>query len=352
MTNQKIEHVLSNYLAVMANQQLSMCKIASMMEANDSENVNYLWEEHERLLKSFKLFYQEHLNLLKQDEVINVQINNKRPSFSYLDLKVKIAERMFQNCNFCEKACGVNRKFEKGKCAVVDSRLSSEFMHLGEEPPLVPSHTIFFSGCNFNCVYCQNWDISQRPESGIILSEKDLAVIIEKRRNEGSRNVNFVGGDPTPNLLYILRNMRMVRNNIPVVWNSNMYLSIDAMRLLDGFADLYLTDFKYGNNDCAQRLSGVPNYMEVVGRNHKMAWKAGGMIIRHLVLPNHVECCSKPIIKWISQNLGSDVILNIMGQYHPVYQAHEYEEISRLPLSSEVGEVVQYARELGFNNLI
>jgi putative pyruvate formate lyase activating enzyme len=92
--------------------------------------------------------------------------------------------------------------------------------------------------------------------------------------------------------------------------------------------------------------------MEVVGRNHKMAWQAGEVIIRHLVLPNHVECCSKPLLKWISQNLGLEVVLNIMGQYHPVYNVQEYEEISRLPFSSEIWEVVQYARNLGFNNLI
>lgn len=364
--NNHIKLPLLDYSAVMNNHQLSKCRVAAMIVAEDSNDINFLWEEHERLRNGFRRIYKEHSTLLLNDNVFdntpnvenaygtvdNIEIRKSKPSFSYLDLKVKIAESMFQSCNFCQKACGTDRRSETGDCAVDVPRIASEFLHVGEEPPLVPSHTIFLAGCNFNCVYCQNWDISQNPDVGRALKENDLATIIEKRRNEGSRNVNFVGGDPTPNFLYILHTMQIVRGNIPVVWNSNMYLSEDVMRLLDGFVDLFLTDFKYGNNKCALCLSGISNYMEVVGRNHQMAWDAGEMIIRHLVLPNHVECCSKPVLKWISENLGLEVVLNIMSQYHPVYKAKEYEEISRLPLSAEIGEVVQYAQYLGFKNLI
>ena len=336
----------------MANQKLAMYKVASMMEAHDSNNINSLWEEHERLRNDFRRLYRECSTFIQPDNLIGIDSFKPKPSFSYLDLKVKIAERMFQSCNFCHKECGVDRRFEKGDCAVFDPLIASEFLHVGEEPPLVPSHTIFFAGCNLRCVFCQNWDISQNPDLGNILNDRDLATIIEKRRTAGSRNVNFVGGDPIPNLHYILRTMTMVSENIPVVWNSNMYLSEDSMRILDGFADVYLTDFKYGNNECSLRLSGIPDYMEVVGKNHKMAWQAGEIIIRHLVLPNHVECCSKPLLRWIYENLGPEVVLNIMGQYRPVFKAQEYEEISRTPTSSEIGEVIRYAQELGFNNLV
>lgn len=356
--------VIPNYMAVMANQQLSRCKIASMMAAEDSDEDDGLWAEHEDLRKDFNKFYEENSHLNKNTankefnsvhvalEVNSHQINNFKPPFSYLDLKVKIAEKISRNCHFCEKACGVDRRYEKGKCGVGDPLIASEFLHVGEEPPLIPSHTVFFVGCNFNCVYCQNWDISQQSNRGISISEENLALIIGKRRSEGSRNVNFVGGDPTPNLPYILRTMQLVKENIPVVWNSNLYLSLDAMHLLDGFVDLYLTDFKYGNNECARKLSGNPDYMEVVGRNHLMAWRAGDMIIRHLVLPNHVECCSKPILNWVSENLGPKVLLNIMGQYRPLYHASKYEDISRHLLHSELEEVIQYARELGFKDFI
>lgn len=365
MINHNLKNPLSNYLVVTANKKLSLSIVASKISAKECDNIDILWEEHEHQRKMFKQIYKEHSILSRNEtfdtvnnseneyvKVTNLDLDEPKPSFSYLDLKVKIAEKMFQNCNFCEKACGVDRTSEKGECAVDTPRIASEFLHVGEEPPLVPSHTVFFVGCNFGCVFCQNWDISRASDRGMTINPEDLAVIIEKRRNEGSRNVNFVGGDPTPNLLFILRTIKHVRENIPVIWNSNMYLSKDAMNLLDGFVDLYLTDFKYGNNTCAMRLSGIQNYIEVVGRNHKLAYLAGEVIIRHLVLPNHVDCCSKPLLEWISQNLGSDVIINIMGQYHPVYHAQEHEDIFRFPHSTETGEVVQYAKDLGFKNLI
>ena len=312
-----------------------------MIKAEGNNNLKSLFEEHEHLRKEFKYIYQNQCLITK-----------KKPSFSYLDLKIKIAELMFYNCQICERACKIDRTNEKGECRVKDHLIASEFLHLGEESPLIPSHTIFFSGCNFRCVYCQNWDISQQPNMGINLSENQLAEIIDKRRQEGSRNVNLVGGDPTPNLLYILRTMKIVTKNIPVVWNSNMYLSSNAIKLLDGIVDLYLTDFKYGNDLCALRLSGVSNYMGIVGRNHIIAWKAGNMIIRHLVLPNHIECCSKPLLRFISENLGNEIVINIMDQYHPTYQAMNYPEISRRPFNSEVCEVLNYATDLGFKNLI
>jgi putative pyruvate formate lyase activating enzyme len=337
----ELKVALPDYYAVMINKQLSRCQIASMIKAENINDDTSLWKEHENLRKEFSHIYQEQSS-----------ITELKPSFSYLDLKMKIAELMFHHCQICEKACKIDRSHEKGECGVNDPLIASEFFHLGEELPLVPSHTIFFSGCNFRCVYCQNWDMSQQPAMGTNLSEKKLAERIDKRRVEGSRNVNFVGGDPTPNLPYILRTMHMVKENIPVVWNSNMYLSSEAIKILDGFTDLYLTDFKYGNNQCAYRLSGVSNYMEIVGRNHKMAWQAGEMIIRHLVLPNHVECCSKPILRWINKNIGNEVVINIMGQYHPVYLAMRYPDISRLPLNREIGEVLNYAKDLGFINLI
>jgi putative pyruvate formate lyase activating enzyme len=126
---------------------------------------------------------------------------------------------------------------------------------------------------------------------------------------------------------------------MPVIWNNNLYLSELAMKLLDGFVDVYITDFEYGNDKCAENLSGISNYSKIIMRNHEIAYDSNDIIIRHLVLPNHVECCSKPIIKWISNNLGLDVVLNIMSQYKPFYKASEYHDISRLPTMDEVNEL-------------
>jgi len=327
---------LKTYCSVSQNLRASKSKIASHTPVSTSETIKDLWKEH-----------QDVLELLRSKEIVPDTV----PSFSFMDLKIKIAEKIFQECVFCPRRCRVNRSLESGVCCVTEPRIASEFIHIGEEAPLVPSHTLFFAGCNFKCVYCQNFDISNNPQEGMIISPSALARRIDQRRREGSRNVNFVGGDPAPHLHYILKTMNLTTENIPVVWNSNMYLSGESMKLLEGFVDLYLTDFKYGNDECALRLSGVPDYMGVVGYNHKLALE-GDMIIRHLVLPGHVECCSLPLIRWINSNLGEDVVINIMGQYQPHYQAFRYRDISRPTSPREVADVVDYAKDLGFRNII
>ena len=208
-------------------------------------------------------------------------------------------------------------------------------------------------GCNFACVYCQNYTISNWLELGVKLSEEELADMIVARKKQGAKNVNFVGGEPTPYLPFILKVLRILKErevSVPVVWNSNFYMSRKAMNLLKGVVDLYLPDFKYGNDECALRLSKVRNYFATVTRNLKEAAGDADVCIRHLVLPNHFECCTKPILEWIASNInGKNVVVNIMPQYRPEWKAQEYEEISR-PLKVEEWEkAVRYAEELGLN---
>ncbi len=260
--------------------------------------------------------------------------------------KIKKANEIMRSCRFCERRCGVNRlNGGKGHCGVLEAKISSEFIHWGEEPELVPSYTVFFSGCTFNCVYCQNWDISQSPDSGVYIKPETLTKMIEE---QNARNVNWVGGDPTPNLYYILQVLEKLKRNIPQVWNSNMYLTEDSMELLDGIIDVYLTDFKYGNDKCARKLSNVKNYWEIITRNHLLARKQAEIIVRHLVLPNHIECCSRPVLEWIAENL-ENVRVNVMDQYHPEWKAHEHKEISGRLTDREFNEALTIARELDLN---
>jgi putative pyruvate formate lyase activating enzyme len=124
-----------------------------------------------------------------------------------------------------------------------------------------------------------------------------------------------------------------------------MYLTEDSMRLLDGVIDVYLTDFKYGNDRCALRLSNAPDYMRIITRNHELARENGEMIVRHLVLPGHFTCCTKPVLQWIADNLH-DVKVNVMSQYRPEHKARDYEEISRPLKLSEFKEAIQLAEDL------
>ena len=154
--DKNIEKELSSYLKIMLNKKLSRSKVAMEIPAAKKNDINSLWEEHEHL--------RAYLNEKYHKSTFN---KVKQPDFSYLDLKVKIAEIIFENCYFCEKKCYVDRNTKKGYCNVLKPKIASEFVHMGEEAPLVPSHTIFFTGCNFKCIYCQNFDISQFPDSGI-----------------------------------------------------------------------------------------------------------------------------------------------------------------------------------------
>lgn len=280
------------------------------------------------------------------------KIENKPQENSLFDLKLELARRILGKCIFCERRCLANRlEGEMGHCRVLGSKITTEFIHWGEEPELVPSYTIFFSSCTFHCVFCQNWDISQEPDSGIFISPEKLAKLIEGReRKHEARNVNFVGGEPTPNLTYILEVLKFCNANLPMVWNSNMYMSAETVALLEGIVDLYLSDFKYGNDKCAKRLSNVERYFEIVSRNHKIANQQCEMIIRHLVMPNHVECCSKPVLDWIAENLNlKNIRVNVMAQYRPEYKAHLYGDINRRLTTKEFETAFEYAERLGLD---
>ncbi len=241
---------------------------------------------------------------------------------------------------------------EKGFCGVpYASRYTSQFLHMGEEPELVPSHTIFFSGCTFACAYCQNWEIAMHPESGLTADARHLARLLEEAVGQGSRNANFVGGNPDPHLhtvLAIVRELDERADGLPLVWNSNMYTSREAMDLLEGVTDVWLADFRYGNDACAAELSGVEGYFEVVSRNFLAADAGGEVMLRHLVLPGHLECCAVPIMRWVSRHLP-DVYYNLMFQYRPEYRASLHPGMDRRLSVEERQEATRLAREFGLN---
>jgi putative pyruvate formate lyase activating enzyme len=274
-----------------------------------------------------------------------------KASPSLLDIKVEIADRMLYNCQCCGWRCEVDRKAgEKGFCRLADtSNYASEFLHMGEEPELVPSHTIFLTGCAFACVYCQNWDLSTSPEAGTRIESRKLAKLIDLRRMHGARNVNFV--TPTPHAHTVLKIVREISVNTPVIWNSNMYHSPEVAELLEGVVDVYLGDFKYGNNACARKYSKIKNYLEIVQPNFEFAYKTAEVLLRHLVLPGHLECCTRPIAEWVAKHIPQ-IRFNLMFQYRPCYRAIEYPEIGRLLTPEEEVKAIKIVREAGIEDLL
>lgn len=319
----------------------------------NEDDEKYLWKLHDEKVKIFKRDAAKEVSSIRETggEVkknLRKNIDISKKTTSLLDLKIELIKRVLTSCRLCERRCGANRlNGKRGHCGVLQSKISSEFLHYGEEHELIPSYTIFFAGCTFNCVFCQNYDISQNPENGIDIKPEMVAEMIEKRAPY-ARNVNWVGGDPTPNLLHILETLKNCNTPLPQIWNSNMYMSEECMKLLDGVIDVYLSDFKYGNDKCAKRLSNIDNFFEVVSRNHKIANAQCEMMIRHLVMPNHVECCSKPVLDWIANNL-QNVKVNVMAQYRPEYKAHLHKDIYRGLKSGEFLETRRFAEKLGID---
>ncbi len=270
---------------------------------------------------------------------------------SLLDLKSSLAHRMLSACRMCERRCGADRAGgEPGYCgAGAVSRIASNFLHFGEEPELVPSHTIFFAGCTFRCVYCQNWDVAMDARSGSPADPPYLAGTLREGMRQGSRNANFVGGNPDPNLHTVLDVIVALGGDgeyLPMVWNSNMYTSLEAMRLLEGVMDVYLADFRYGNDECASRYSDVDDYFAVVSRNFSAAARQGEIMLRQLLLPGHLECCTARIMAWVAKNLPG-VYFNLMFQYRPEYRASLFPEMDRRPSAQEKTEAVELARRYG-----
>jgi putative pyruvate formate lyase activating enzyme len=334
---------MGRYIDINKNEKYAKFLIAKTIPVKLPKSEEKLWKEHERKMGEFR-------RKLKAHDGKKGELKFAKPSL--VDLKFEIANRMLKKCEFCERKCRVDRsKGSKGFCGL-DSKsfLSSEFIHHGEEASVVPSHTFFFIGCNFYCVYCQNWTISRRKERGTEVKGKELALLAERRKNE-SRNINLVGGDPIPNLHTILDMLRNLGINKPIVWNSNMYLSKKSIRLLEGVVDVYLADFKYGNDKCAEKLSKVPDYWKIMTRNYLLAKKQAELLIRHLVLPNHLECCTKPIMKWVGENLDNKIRMNIMGQYRPEFEVFEIREMARRVEREEMERAYELADENGLNNL-
>jgi putative pyruvate formate lyase activating enzyme len=350
LLNKKVRLSLARYFGVMENDKLAKFLIAKKLEAhfNKADPLDKLWIFHQKLTEEFYKFQNEIDNRQKLTEDLAT------PECSFLDLKIEIAQRILKKCHFCIRRCEINRHSgELGYCRCgTKTFVSTIFPHTGEEPELVPSGTIFTLGCTLRCIHCQNWEISQWFHPGEPYSPRQLADAVEALRREGCRNINLVGGDPTSWLTQWLETFKHVNVNVPIVWNSNSYYSVETAKLLAGFVDVYLLDFKYGKKNCAKKLSDAPNYWDACTQNHLYAKKNGDLIIRILVLPKHLECCTKPVLKWIAENLGTSVRVNLMFQFHPEWRSQETPELNRSLTETERKYAIKLVNDSGLTNFL
>lgn len=271
-------------------------------------------------------------------------------------------------CELCPRKCKVNRlKGEKGFCKAIGVNLKQARigLHYYEEPCISGtsgSGTIFFSGCNLRCKFCQNYKISWEGK-GEEISIEELANKMIWLQEEGANNINFVTGFMyIPQIIESISLARKKGLDIPIVYNSSGYESKDALKLLEGYVDVYLPDFKYYYDDLGNRLSSSLNYKEIalssikemIRQQPKNIYDENGIIkkgviIRHLVLPNHIQN-SKQVLKLIKNNFGKEAYVSIMAQYFPCYKAEEFEDINRKLTEEEFNDIENFVYNLELKN--
>lgn len=271
-----------------------------------------------------------------------------------------------EKCTLCPHECKINRNNGQiGRCKSKNTvKIALYSIHNFEEPCISGkegSGTVFFSNCNLNCVFCQNYEISHQGK-GKEVTIRRLAEIFLEQQERNAQNINLV--TPTSYVPQIIEAIKIARNNglnLPIIYNTNGYEKVQTLKLLEGYIDIYLPDFKYSNNLLAKRLSKVDNYFEITTEALKEMYRQTGkavfnndgmmkkgMIIRHLVLPNHI-LNSKRVLKWINDNMPN-VFVSVMTQYFPTFKAKEFEDINRKLSKKEFQEIENYLYQLNLGN--
>lgn len=254
-----------------------------------------------------------------------------------------------RECLLCEHRCGVDRGAGGlGTCrAGTTARVFRHRVEYGEEPAIVPSHLFYLSGCDLRCAFCIAEEKAFDPRIGTPLSGAFLARAVAWGRDRGSRTLQWVGGEPTIHLPAILRAMADCADLPPVVWKSDFHATPAALRLLDGVVDTFIADFKFGTDACAKRIARVDGYGAIVTRNlAAVAATDACLIVRHLLMPGHLDCCFRPVARWLADTLPG-VPFSLRDGYQPRWLARHDRDLSRLPEADEVAAAFAEARMLG-----
>jgi putative pyruvate formate lyase activating enzyme len=290
------------------------------------------------------------------------------PNVSSLAERAERLNARLSECDICPRRCRVNRKAgERGVCRVGGNAAVASFgPHFGEEAPLVGNNgsgTVFFSGCNLRCVFCQNYEISHMGEGGEVSAER-LAGIFLSIQRMGCHNLNLV--TPTHVTSQIVEALSLASSgglSIPVVYNCGGYESVDTLQELEGVVDIYMPDVKFLDAEPAGRYCDAPDYPEVVRAAltemdrqvgplsldlHGIALR--GVLVRHLVMPGEAST-TRRVIDFLADEIGKDTYLNLMHQYRPCGRALEFPEIGRRTAAGEWREARDYALEKGMFRL-
>ena len=274
---------------------------------------------------------------------------------------------LINKCEVCPHRCKIDRtKNQIGRCKSKDTvKVAIASIHKFEEPCISGrngSGTVFFSNCNLLCEFCQNYEISQQG-LGKEISVERLAEIFIEQQLRGAENINLVS--PTSYAVQIIEAIKIAKSKglkIPIIYNTNGYENVETIKLLNGYIDVYLPDLKYAENDLAKKYSKIENYFEIATSAIKEMYRQvgeneydengiikAGIIIRHLILPNHTEN-SKKVLKWIAENMPKNITVSVMAQYFPTYKAKEIKDINRKITKYEYQKIENYLYSLELEN--
>ncbi len=276
-----------------------------------------------------------------------------RPRSEVARDRLPSAREALAACQLCSHRCGTDRRSgPAGLChAGPEARFFSAQTEVADELELLPTFAVALSGCNFRCDFCITGESSWNPRAGLALDTRTMAAQAAKALERGARTVMILGGEPTIHLPALLELIAHLPNHATLVLKTNAALTAEARELLAGLPDVWLPDFKFGNDACARRLAGVPEYMDTLTSN--IQWMGtptagGSLLVRHLVMPSHLECCTAPVIRWLATHLPTGQRrISLRQGYWPAWQARRHPELSRHLLAAEFEQAVGWAHESG-----
>ena len=280
-----------------------------------------------------------------------VSARSARPDAATLRARARIARDNLRACTLCEFRCGVDRTRPVGELARTpcglgaESRTFKRHISFAEELELLPSYMVYLGGCNFRCRFCVQGPTCFSPSAGDLVNSVELARECEAIVARGARTINLLGGEPSLHLHTVLE--LAAEAELPIAFNSNMYMTEEALELLDGVVAIYVADLKFGNDRCAEEVARAPRYLEVVRRNLLRAAGQAPLIVRHLLMPGHLECCLRPSAEWVAEHLPQ-ATFNVMSSYVPAWQAaRDAGPLGGLLSRAEIHAAEELVRALG-----
>ena len=260
------------------------------------------------------------------------------------------ARAALADCRLCAHECGVNRlTAAAGLChAGAESRVFSAQVEVTDELELIPTFAIALSGCDLRCDFCITGNDSWNSRAGELLSLEKIAGRANAALANGARTVMILGGEPTIHLPTALEIVAALPDDAKLVWKTNAHGSAQARELLAGLFDVWLADCKFGNDNCARRLAKIPDYNRVIRENLLWANEHSELIVRHLLMPGHVECCWRPVAEWLAENLPG-VKGNLRSGFWPAWNSSRHDELRRTVSPDESGRASQIARACDLN---